>query len=136
MFLPPICSAAGIGVPNLVTSGNLVITHLGAFTDFAEYILHNESFDWILSADDVTVRALQIVFSKTILNKRITLDAFNNLPGVTINSFDIPSQDNEARALNFVAGSSIPSQASLGIQLDTANFKVSLSLQFRRRAEI
>lgn len=50
--------------------------------------------------------------------------SFSRSPGVVITSFDVPSQDNGARALNIVAGAAIPSPASLGIELDTANFKI------------
>ena len=120
--LPPICTIPGQGVPDLETAGQLRITNLGAFTDFATYILHNPSFTWTISSDAVIVRALGIVFSNVNLEKQISLDVFNNLPGVTISGFDIPSEGPDY--LNFVTDTKIPSPSALGVELGTAVFHV------------
>ncbi len=120
--LPPICTSPGVGVPDLETTGQLTITNLAAFTDFATFILLNPSFTWTISSDAVIVRALGITFSKVRLNKQISLDVFNKLPGVTISNFDIPSEGPDY--LNFVTDSKIPSPSALGVELGTAIFHV------------
>lgn len=79
--LPPLCSAAYVGIPDLQTSGRLTITNLGDFEEFTEFILHNESFEWTLSSNNLTAYALGIRFEGVQISKTITLDAFNNLPG-------------------------------------------------------
>ncbi|PWN53595.1 hypothetical protein IE53DRAFT_140447 [Violaceomyces palustris] len=122
LSLPPICAAAYDGVPDLRTSGKLVITNLKRFTDFATYILHNPGFQWTVSSNHLRVRALGIAFSDVIISKNIDFKAFNNLPGVTISNFDIPSET--SNALNIQTDSLIPSPATLGIELDTANFEI------------
>lgn len=120
--LPPICAFANEGAPNLMTSGHLTITNLGGFTDFATYILHNPSFTWTISTQHLRVRALGIAFSDVILQKDISFKAFNGLPGVTISNFNIPSDTSDA--LNIQTDSLIPSPATLGIELGTANFEI------------
>ena len=120
--LPPICTIPGVGVPDLETTGQLKINNLAAFTDFASYILHNPSFTWSISSDAVVVRALGITFSKVSLTKEISLDVFNNLPGVTVSNFDVPSEGPDY--LDFSADSKIPSPSALGVELGTATFHI------------
>lgn len=120
--MPPICAAADEGVPDLETTGELTITDNKAFTKFSRYILHNKKFTWTITSKKVRVQALNIVFDDVILTKEVSFDAFNNLKGVKITSFDIPGQT--SNALKAKAGTTIPSPASLGIDLETATFKI------------
>lgn len=122
LSLPPICAFANVGVPNLVTSGRLTITNLGAFTDFATFILANPSFQWTVSSNRLTVRALQIIYSNVIISKNIDFKAFNGLPGVTTYNFDVYGETSNSLLIR--TGASIPNPATLGIQLDTANFEI------------
>lgn len=120
--LPPICSAASVGVPNLQTSGRLTITNQARFTDFAEFILKNPSFTWRIYSDKVVVQAVGITFSNVNLVKEISLDVFNGLPGIVITRFDIPGET--ANSLLIAADANIPSPSALGVQLDIANFNI------------
>ncbi len=122
LTLPPICAFANVGVPNLVTSGHLTITNLGAFTDFAIYILANPGFQWTVSSNRLTVRALEIIYSNVIISKNIDFRAFNGLPGVTTFNFDVYGETSNSLLIR--TGASIPNPATLGIQLDTANFEI------------
>lgn len=122
LSLPSICAFANVGVPNLSTQGHLTITNLGAFTDFAIYILHNESFEWTVSSNRLTLRALEIIFSNVDFSKTIGFKSFNGLAGVTASNFDVYGET--GKSLLIRAGASIPSPATLGIQLDTANFEI------------
>lgn len=56
--LPPICSPGGQGVPDYETTGTLTITDLGAFTNFASYLLNNPSFTWVITTNTLRVRRL------------------------------------------------------------------------------
>jgi len=127
--LPPIRAVATEGVPNLVTTGDLTITNKGEFTNFAKYILHGKRFTWTIHSDKLRVRALNIVFDNVKISKDVSFDSFNNLPGVVVTSFDIPSDT--SNALNIAVGSNIPSPASLGIDLETANFKIFFQGQYQ-----
>ena len=126
--LPPICAQADIGVPNLRTNGKLKITNQGGFTKFATYILHNPSFVWTIHTNKLRVRALNIIFNDVKISKDLNFKAFNGLKGVKITSFDIPGET--SNALKVTTGTDIPSPASLGIQLDTSNFKIYFNGQY------
>lgn len=120
--LPPICTIPGRGVPVLLTSGQVNITDSKSFTDFASYILHNEQFTWEISSPNVTVIALGVTFSEVNLVKNVTFRAFNGLPGVSTNSFDVPGEGDDF--LEIAVGAVIPSSSSLGIELNTARFQL------------
>ncbi|KAJ1033702.1 hypothetical protein NDA13_001683 [Ustilago tritici] len=121
LSLPPICAFANEGVPNLVTSGRLTITNLGGFTDFAIFILANPSFQWTVSSNKLTVRALEIIYSNVIISKTIDFRAFNGLSGVKTSNFDVYGETSNSLLIR--TNAAIPSPATLGIQLDTANFE-------------
>ncbi|KAF8135624.1 hypothetical protein EV363DRAFT_1429344 [Boletus edulis] len=120
--LPPVCAAANTGVPNYAAQGTLVITDQTKFTSFATYLLHNPSFDWTISTSKLRVTALGTIFDNVSLTKTITLKAFNNLSGVTISNFQLPSDD-PAGGITISTNSLIPSPAQLGIDLGTVAFQ-------------
>lgn len=120
--LPPVCSFADVGVPNYITPGKLKITDQKGFTEYTKAILHEKSFKWTIHTDKLRVRSLNIIFDNVKISKDLYFDAFNGLPGVSITSFDIPGET--SNSLKIVSGSDIPSPASLGMNLETANFKI------------
>jgi hypothetical protein len=63
------------------------------FTAFATALLHEESFEWTISTPKLRVKALGTIFDNVALSKTIALKAFNNLPGVTISNFQLPSDE-------------------------------------------
>lgn len=81
-----------------------------SFTEFAVFLLHNPSFDWTISTPKLRVTALGTIFDNVSLSKVITFKAFNGLPGVTISSFQLPSDD-PAGGIHIETDASIPSQA-------------------------
>ena len=84
----------------------------GSFTEFATSLLHDEDFTWTISTDKLRVTALNTIFDNVSLSKQITLKAFNNLPGVTISNFQLPSDDS-AGGIHFETDSLIPSPARM-----------------------
>ncbi|KAE8246427.1 hypothetical protein A4X13_0g5797 [Tilletia indica] len=120
--LDPICSAANDGVPDYRTTAQLTITNQKQFTAFTVAALKDDSFVWTISTDNLQVTALGFQFNKVTLSKDVTFQAFNNLPGVTISNFDIPGQTSDS--LKITTEATIPSPATLGIDLGTANFEI------------
>ncbi|KZP24091.1 hypothetical protein FIBSPDRAFT_951400 [Athelia psychrophila] len=123
--LPPVCAAANTGVPTYNPDGQLTILDLDAFTTFTSYLLHAESFTWTIHTDKLTVEALGTVFNNVNLSKNVTLLAFNELPGVTISNFMLPSND-PTGGIHIDNNPSIPSPSfslqNLGIDLGIATF--------------
>ncbi|WFC96531.1 hypothetical protein MBRA1_003192 [Malassezia brasiliensis] len=126
--LPAIRAYAYEGAPNLRTTGELKITNQAGFTKFTTYILHNSDFTWTISTNKLRVRALNIVFDGVKISKTLHFKAFNGLPGVNITSFDIPGETSDS--LKITTGTTIPSPATLGIDLETANFKIYFDGQY------
>ncbi|KAK0559809.1 hypothetical protein OC844_004162, partial [Tilletia horrida] len=128
--LPPICARANADDPSqsganpYITQGTLKITDQNQFTQFTIAALRDPSFQWTISTDKLRVTAIGFQFDNVILSQTVTFQAFNGLPGVTISNFNIPSQDAQNQRLNIETDSVIPSQASLGIELGTANFEI------------
>ncbi|KAL1943642.1 hypothetical protein VTO73DRAFT_4087 [Trametes versicolor] len=122
--LPPVCAGAIAGVPNYETNARLTITDSDKFTDFATFLLHNPSFEWTIHTDKLRVTALGTIFDNVSLSKSISFKAFNNLPGVAISNFKLPSDD-PAGGIHIETDSVIPSQSQLGIDLGTVNFEAS-----------
>jgi hypothetical protein len=122
LTLPPICSSPPNGVPVLKSSGRLTIINQDAFANFAYYLLTEPNFQWLLHSKTVIVRALDITFSNVILEKTITLDAFNGIPDLVITEFSAPG-DSPGR-IDIEASTPITSLASLGVELDTISFEL------------
>ncbi|KAL4074292.1 hypothetical protein J3A83DRAFT_4234939 [Scleroderma citrinum] len=120
--LPPVCSAANVGVPDYRPSGTLTITDQTWFTTYATSLLHDLSFEWTISTSKLRLTALGTIFDNITLKKTISLKAFNNLPGVTISNFQLPSDD-PAGGITIKTDSLIPSPAQLGIDLGTVGFQ-------------
>ncbi|KAG5646292.1 hypothetical protein DXG03_003889 [Asterophora parasitica] len=120
--LPPICAAAGSGVPDYRTKARLTITEPSEFTTFATFLLHNPSFDWTISSKKLRLTALGTIFENVALSKVVSFKAFNGLPGVTISNFQLPSDD-PAGGIHIETDALIPSPAQLGIDLGTVTFQ-------------
>lgn len=86
------------------------LTAISSFTEFATFLLHNPSFDWTISTSKLRVTALGTIFDNISLSKVITLKAFNGIPGVIINNFQLPSDD-PAGGIHIETGANIPSTA-------------------------
>ncbi|KAM5540830.1 hypothetical protein V8D89_005474 [Ganoderma adspersum] len=122
--LPPVCIAANEGAPDYETKGHLTITDADGFTQFATFLLHNPEFDWTISTNALRVTALGTIFDGVSLSKNVSFKAFNNLPGVTIENFQLPSDD-PAGGIRIETDSLIPSTADIGIDLGTVTFEAS-----------
>lgn len=121
IVLPPVCAAANSGVPNYQTRAALTITNQEAFTQFAVFLLHNPSFEWIISTPRLRIKALGTIFDNVSLSKAVSFRAFNSLPGVTISDFQLPNDD-AAGGIHIETIADIPSSAELGIDLGTVTF--------------
>ncbi|KAJ3567055.1 hypothetical protein NP233_g6616 [Leucocoprinus birnbaumii] len=120
--LPSICAAANDGVPDYEANGHLVITNQDDFTSFATFLLHNEEFEWTISTKKLRLTALGTIFDGVTLSKSVSFKAFNNLPGVSISNFKLPSDD-PAGGIHIETDASIPSPAQLGIELGQVTFQ-------------
>ncbi|KAH0589321.1 hypothetical protein H2248_005083 [Termitomyces sp. 'cryptogamus'] len=99
------------------------VANIAHLTDFTKTMLTNESFEWEISAQNVSVSALGIsVPGITLTKKTVTLKGFNGLKdGVKIQTFDLPSNDPSGGIhLTLEATTANPSQ--VGISLNSIGF--------------
>jgi hypothetical protein len=73
-------------------------------------LLHNPSFEWTISTPNLRLTALGTIFDHVSLSKKVSFKAFNNLPGVTIGNFQLPSDD-PAGGIHIETDAIIPSPA-------------------------
>ena len=74
------------------------------------FLLHNPEFEWTVSTDKLRVNSLRTIFDNVALSKKVSFKAFNNLPGVTITNFQLPSDDPNG-GIHIETDSTIPSPA-------------------------
>lgn len=140
MSLPPICAAAGVGVPSLISTGLLKIVDQQAFTEYAIFILSQPSFEWTVKTSHLRVTALGTVFEDVTLTKTVSFfgssfysgyvialtdiglhAAFNNLPGVVITNPQFPGDKGDSILLE--TDTTISSPSNLGIELGDVRFE-------------
>ncbi|KDR75403.1 hypothetical protein GALMADRAFT_553913 [Galerina marginata CBS 339.88] len=98
----------------------LDVDHL---TEFTKSLLTTESFDWEISAENLTVHALGIsVPGISYPSKTVTLKGFNGLKnGVKIETFDLPSND-PAGGIHLTLEATAINPSQVGIQLSSIGF--------------
>ncbi|KAF7983257.1 hypothetical protein HWV62_22882 [Athelia sp. TMB] len=107
----------------LNNKANFAVADVDHLTDFTKYLLTQESFEWQLSAENLTVSALGINVTGISLSTRtVTLKGFNGLKGgVTIQSFDLPSND-PAGGITLTIESTVANPSQVGIAVSSLAF--------------
>ncbi|KAF8070285.1 hypothetical protein FPV67DRAFT_1755106 [Lyophyllum atratum] len=97
------------------------VAHL---TDFTKTLLTEETFDWDISGENLTVSALGIhVTGIALSSKRVTLKGFNGLKGgVKISTFDLPSND-PAGGIRLTLDAATTNPSQVGIALSSIGFE-------------
>ncbi|KAI9463679.1 hypothetical protein BJY52DRAFT_1404720 [Lactarius psammicola] len=100
------------------------IADVGHLTDFTKVLLTQESFDWVISGENLTVSALGInVPGISLPGKTVTLKGINNLKnGVLIKSFDLPAND-PAGGIHLTLDTAITNPSQVGIALSNIGFQ-------------
>ncbi|KAJ3850500.1 hypothetical protein EV368DRAFT_84496 [Lentinula lateritia] len=99
------------------------VVDIDALTDFTKALLTEESFEWVISGDNLTVTALGIeVTGISLTSKSVTLKGFNGLRGgVQIQSFDLPAND-PAGGIHLTLNASATNPSQVGIELSSLGF--------------
>ncbi|GJJ75771.1 hypothetical protein EMPS_08129 [Entomortierella parvispora] len=118
--MPTVSATADVGavlqlvdVPFHVTSS----ANMGAFVG---YSLQAESFDWEVSATNMTVIAMGAPIPGISMNKTVTLKGFNGLKGLVISKYDLPSNDPDG--IHLVLNATLPNPSNVGIDMGTVQF--------------
>lgn len=84
----------------------------------------NSCYLYPVRTEQLRVLAIGTIFDNVVLQKDVSFDAFNGLPGVTIVNPDFPRDSQDPKGIALVTQSSIPSPSNLGIELGTATFEI------------
>ncbi|KAI0268735.1 hypothetical protein BC834DRAFT_651204 [Gloeopeniophorella convolvens] len=100
------------------------VADVGHLTDFTKALLTQESFDWVISGENLSVSALGITVPGISLpGKNVTLKGMNNLQnGVIINTFDLPSND-PAGGVHLTLDTTITNPSQVGVALSSIGFQ-------------
>ncbi|KAJ4494066.1 hypothetical protein C8J55DRAFT_533507 [Lentinula edodes] len=106
------------------------VVDVDALTDFTKTLLTEESFEWVISGDNLTVTALGIeVTGISLTSKSVTLKGFNGLKGgVQIQSFDLPAND-PAGGIQLTLNASATNPSQVGIELSSLGFSSYIDRQ-------
>ncbi|KAJ6593726.1 hypothetical protein B0H19DRAFT_32612 [Mycena capillaripes] len=120
--MDPLKVAADTGATLDMTSTFTVadVDHLTAFT---KTLLTEESFDWQITGDNLTVSALGIEVAGISVAYQVSLKGFNGLKGgVIIKSFDLPSND-PAGGIHLTLDATAANPSQVGIELSSLGFE-------------
>ncbi|KAJ3724969.1 hypothetical protein DFJ43DRAFT_1197841 [Lentinula guzmanii] len=99
------------------------VADVDSLTDFTKTLLTEESFEWVISGENLTVSALGIEVSGiSLTSKSVTLKGFNGLKdGVQIQSFDLPANDPDG-GIHLTLNASVANPSQVGIELSSLGF--------------
>ncbi|KAG1812612.1 uncharacterized protein BJ212DRAFT_460083 [Suillus subaureus] len=122
MKMDPVNVVGDVGA-TLNVQTTFEVANADYLANFTKVMLNNESFEWDISGDNLTVSALGIEVSGISLpSKAVTLKGFNGLKnGVVINSFDLPFND-PAGGIHLTINSEVINPSQVGIELSSLAF--------------
>ncbi|KAJ7209536.1 hypothetical protein GGX14DRAFT_451849 [Mycena pura] len=119
--MDPVKVAANTGA-TLDTTSTFTVANVDHLTAFTKVLLTEESFDWDITGDNLTVNALGIDVSGISVNYRVTLKGFDGLKnGVVIKTFDLPSDD-PAGGIHLTLDTTAHNPSQVGIELSSLSF--------------
>ncbi|KAJ7668375.1 hypothetical protein DFH06DRAFT_1181491 [Mycena polygramma] len=120
--MDPLKVAADIGA-TLDTSSTFTVADVDHLTEFTKALLTEESFDWQITGENLTVSALGIEVSDISVAYQVSLKGFNGLKGgVIIKSFDLPSND-PAGGIHLTIDATAANPSQVGIELSSLGFE-------------
>ncbi|KAJ7188457.1 hypothetical protein C8R46DRAFT_1054741 [Mycena filopes] len=120
--MDPLKVAADAGA-TLDTTSTFTVADVDHLTAFTKTLLTEESFDWQITGDNLTVTALGIEVPGVSVAYQVTLKGFNGLKGgVIIKSFDLPSND-PAGGIHLTLDATAANPSQVGIELSSLGFE-------------
>ena len=106
----------------LDTAAAFSVTNADQLGEFTKVMLQEESFEWEIKGQNLSVTAMGITVPGISISKKVTLKGMNGLTNaVTINSFDLPSDD-PAGGITLTLDTTIVNPSQVGIQLNSLQF--------------
>ena len=104
------------------TAASFAVSNKDALGAFTKVMLQEESFEWEITGQNLTVNAMGITVPGISINKTVTLKGMNGLKNaVTIDTFDLP-EDDPAGGITLTLDTTIVNPSQVGIQLNSLAF--------------
>ncbi|KAI8620899.1 hypothetical protein BC830DRAFT_1225035 [Chytriomyces sp. MP71] len=126
LTVSPISVGGGIpksGVIQLETQFNIYDPK--AMSEFADYLIHAESFNWLLQGSASATAFGFITFNGLFLSKMVSLKAFNGLKDVSIQSF-AASAGPDSKSVGLVANTLLVNPSDISIEMGDLFFTFML----------
>ncbi|KAF9581464.1 hypothetical protein BGW38_001498 [Lunasporangiospora selenospora] len=120
MKMPTVNAIAGKGAALDLKAVDFTITDLAAFTDFNIYALNNPKFEWTISSEGLVLNSMGVSLPGVKMTKKVTLDGFNKLDGLTLTSYVITDVNKEGMHMNISATMNNPS--TIGMTIPRSEF--------------
>ncbi|KAG0305570.1 hypothetical protein BGZ99_002025, partial [Dissophora globulifera] len=120
MMMPTLNATANKGASLNLTGVAFTVTDVAAFSDFNVFALNNEKFDWVISTDGLVVTAMGVALPGVSLTKTITLDGFNKLAGLVLNSYIINTIDDAG--MHMVISATLDNPSTIGMTIPVSTF--------------
>ncbi|KAG0231208.1 hypothetical protein BGW41_002236 [Actinomortierella wolfii] len=118
--MPTVPAQANVGARLDLKAVPFAVADPTNMAKFVGYSLAAESFEWEISANNMVIYALGAPIPHINMKKRVTLKGFNGLQGLTIEKFDLPSNDPDG--IHIVLSATLPNPSNVGIELGTVAF--------------
>ncbi|KAG0051481.1 hypothetical protein BGZ83_003725 [Gryganskiella cystojenkinii] len=118
--MPVVAAKADVGANLALTNVPFHVTSGQNMGDFVGYSLKAESFDWLITAENMTVTAMGAPIPNIHMSKKVTLKGFNGLQGLVISKYDLPSNDPDG--IHLVLSATLPNPSNVGIEMGTVEF--------------
>ncbi|KAG0283823.1 hypothetical protein BGZ98_006167, partial [Dissophora globulifera] len=120
MMMPTLNAVANQGASLNLTGVTFTVTDAAAFSEFNVFALNNEKFDWVISTEGLVVTAMGVPLPGVSMNKTITLDGFNKLAGLVLNSYIINTIDDAG--MHMVISATLPNPSTIGMTIPLSTF--------------
>ncbi|KAF9544267.1 hypothetical protein EC957_012230 [Mortierella hygrophila] len=118
--MPTVNAKADVGGTLALTNVPFHVTDGANMGSFVGYTLQTESFDWEVTATNMTVIAMGAPIPGIHMTKKVTLKGFNGLKDLQIEKYDLPSNDPDG--IHIVLTASLPNPSNIGIEMGTVEF--------------
>ncbi|OAQ30530.1 hypothetical protein K457DRAFT_18046 [Linnemannia elongata AG-77] len=118
--MPTVNAKADVGAKLALTNVPFHVTSGASMGSFVGYSLQAESFDWEVTATNMTVIAMGAPIPGIHMTKKVTLKGFNGLKELKIEKYDLPS--NDPNGIHLVLTASLANPSNVGIEMGTVEF--------------
>ncbi|KAF9084555.1 hypothetical protein BGX23_010420 [Mortierella sp. AD031] len=118
--MPTVSAKADVGAKLALTNVPFKVASSENMGAFVGYSLKAESFDWEVVASNMTVIAMGAPIPGINMKKKVSLKGFNGLKDLTIEKYDLPSNDPDG--IHLVLAAKLTNPSNVGIDMGTVQF--------------